>query len=604
MEMEFASLEDFDLLGLDQDSFAGDTLDIFQIERALLSKLSSCENLGHKRALTVLCTICGFHFSNESSTYYTSRYQVGSKRSLNPNDISSAQIQTLSVIAPKIKHPLLRARISDVCWIRDKKLRDLGRLASSSFLEATNDYKEDRLSTSIATNYLPPSAVIEHLERALLIDKTLNIQNKKSLTSSWSNCLEEAISTVNVGGFCRLSRMGPQFKICTWLEVAENCEKLLNSTEIIPIAARELWKLASYSYGRSDLKGKARDCAIQGAEQLLLIRDQASSSMLKASWTRDLISEFRRIGKLKERVDDLIKELERFSEEAMEEYTTSTFKIDTGKERKIYYRIFSKLPFTDSLREISTLNIIPDKIRLHAEILKRRNSSFINSIFSMAYLDSSGKLRSKGAQIDWNSAPTVDWFDHECLTDLDVYYRLHVSGIIYPACQAISRKLSVDDKHFLPIVRASPFVPEGYENIFAAGFVHFFKGDMISAAHLLIPQIENSLRHIIAMTGNHTYHIPSDETEENQTLSGLLKRSDMHLSAVFDENYIYLLKLLFDFKAGPSLRHKLAHGLLHTAECHDAPAIYACWLVYHLCCFPLRHVWAEGIAPQIEQMAE
>jgi hypothetical protein len=40
-------------------------------------------------------------------------------------------------------------------------------------------------------------------------------------------------------------------------------------------------------------------------------------------------------------------------------------------------------------------------------------------------------------------------------------------------------------------------------------------------------------------------------------------------------------------KPGPSLRHAVAHGLLQDSSVFTADAIYACWLIFRLCCAPL-----------------
>ena len=40
-------------------------------------------------------------------------------------------------------------------------------------------------------------------------------------------------------------------------------------------------------------------------------------------------------------------------------------------------------------------------------------------------------------------------------------------------------------------------------------------------------------------------------------------------------------------KPGPYLRHSLSHGLLHDGDPYGNDAIYACWLIFHLCMLPL-----------------
>ena len=47
---------------------------------------------------------------------------------------------------------------------------------------------------------------------------------------------------------------------------------------------------------------------------------------------------------------------------------------------------------------------------------------------------------------------------------------------------------------------------------------------------------------------------------------------------------------VFISRPGPSLRHEVAHGLLHDGSPYGPDAIYGCWLIFRLCCILLfRH---------------
>jgi len=57
---------------------------------------------------------------------------------------------------------------------------------------------------------------------------------------------------------------------------------------------------------------------------------------------------------------------------------------------------------------------------------------------------------------------------------------------------------------WLPIVFNSPFVPMNREYIFAEGLDAGLKGNFMIAAHLLIPQVENSMRVLLNQLGINT----------------------------------------------------------------------------------------------------
>jgi hypothetical protein len=148
----------------------------------------------------------------------------------------------------------------------------------------------------------------------------------------------------------------------------------------------------------------------------------------------------------------------------------------------------------------------------------------------------------------------------------------------------------------MPIVELSPFVPAGYEDIFAVGFARFFGGDFVSAVHTLAPQLENSLRHIRKLAAIDPSSIKNNMTQENRTLSTMLDKDRAALEKIFGPAVVFEIENLFDFRGGPALRHEIAHGMVSWNGCHGPDAIYACWFIFRLCCLPLF--------PHYDQMAE
>ncbi|MBK9540064.1 MAG: hypothetical protein IPO12_15170 [Flavobacteriales bacterium] len=54
---------------------------------------------------------------------------------------------------------------------------------------------------------------------------------------------------------------------------------------------------------------------------------------------------------------------------------------------------------------------------------------------------------------------------------------------------------------FIPLVRHNPFIPPGHESIFLRGLHAGLHGNLLVAAHLLVPQLENSIRYLLTMQG-------------------------------------------------------------------------------------------------------
>jgi hypothetical protein len=56
---------------------------------------------------------------------------------------------------------------------------------------------------------------------------------------------------------------------------------------------------------------------------------------------------------------------------------------------------------------------------------------------------------------------------------------------------------------------------------------------------------------------------------------------------VFGDAIVADIENVFLKKPGPYLRHSVSHGLLHDGDPYGDDAIYACWLIFHLCLLPL-----------------
>jgi len=134
----------------------------------------------------------------------------------------------------------------------------------------------------------------------------------------------------------------------------------------------------------------------------------------------------------------------------------------------------------------------------------------------------------------------------------------------------------------------------------ALGFARFFQGDFISASYILIPQLEECIRHLIRSGGGDPSKIMPDMLEEDRPLSALLVEHKEKLLKMFGQNLFDEIELLFVFRPGPALRHEFAHGKIGAGNCFDPNVIYSCWLIYKLAVLPIASVWREHVAPMIE----
>jgi hypothetical protein len=142
-----------------------------------------------------------------------------------------------------------------------------------------------------------------------------------------------------------------------------------------------------------------------------------------------------------------------------------------------------------------------------------------------------------------------------------------------------------DLRDFLELTANNPFIPPGRELIFARGFHAGFQGNFLEALHLLIPQVENSLRHLLNRQGVVTSGLSPEGIQEELDLNALLEKPE--LKDILGEDLVFDLQGILTSRFGSNFRNLMAHGLLDQQAFYSYSAIYIWWLLLRICCLPL-----------------
>lgn len=118
----------------------------------------------------------------------------------------------------------------------------------------------------------------------------------------------------------------------------------------------------------------------------------------------------------------------------------------------------------------------------------------------------------------------------------------------------------------------SPFVPEDRIYSFAIGLLAGFKNDFVTAAHLLLPQLENSLRYLAVQNGIIATTYDKDLQFEN-LLGGVLSK----VRPLADPDIIDELSSFLVDNNNINFRNELLHGIMAPALVQKY-GLYAWWL--------------------------
>ncbi|MFN5398887.1 MAG: DUF4209 domain-containing protein, partial [Pseudanabaena sp.] len=220
--------------------------------------------------------------------------------------------------------------------------------------------------------------------------------------------------------------------------------------------------------------------------------------------------------------------------------------------------------------------------------IHRQADKFIASrLFPAVIMNDMGKVTARQISLVVSSNPeeaeSATYF--EMCHNAPHYQSLQAQAYIEPAIHQISLEHDIRLNDVLKIVSHSPFIPPNREYLFAKGIYAGLIGDFFTSTHILIPQIENSIRHIMWQRGIITSGLDDSGIQNEHSLNSTLYRTE--ITSIFDENTLFDLKCILVEHAGSNLRNRMAHGLISDSEFTSPLMSYIWWLTLRLCCLPI-----------------
>ena len=403
-------------------------------------------------------------------------------------------------------------------------------------------------------------------------------------------------------GYLNSAELGLLFRIDDAATIAANAETLAASSGLDPHWSRDLWHLAARAHRNTGNDQERDRCLVCAAECLVTLADAAGGTgMVAAGSLMNTIQALRRLPNTRARREQLETRLRVAQSAITHEMGVISTEIDLTNLVEHARRSAAGVGLPRALAEFVNLTTSPDPEALRDEVKQQAERTPLSSMMAISVVDEDGKVVASSPGLFGDQRDDDLALHHLIARNEGFRWQCDVSGLIEPARQLMQSEHPLDQDDFRTIVEISPFVPGDRVELFAVGFVRFFGGDFVSALHVLVPQLENSLRHVLKQAGVEPSAIQSDMTQENRTLSVMLTRDREALEAVFGAAIVYEIENLFDFRGGPSIRHQLAHGLVSGGECYGTDSIYACWLMFRLCCLPLFPHW-QVVAEKLDQL--
>jgi len=512
------------------------------------------------------------------------------------------QAEAFETLAAQLDHPGLKARLADIAWTNERHRGAAGRCAIDAYVDSLDRLLDGRARPRYGEAEGASFEALGFAQRALQLALRLTGKKKTdpSARDAFLRLYRRAVTDRAVTVFGSAAELARYYDLVPALDVAADLVAVARDApdRFDPLASAQLLGHAAHLHLQAQDQDASKRCQVERVCAILKMVDQVSTSGAKAHWVQSALHALRGIRGQDEWRRSLRRDLRDLQEDALSEFVMMTVPLDLGEERREAFKTFAQLDLPAALKALACIGRSQPVESLREDALASLDQFPLGAMMGTRHSDEDGRTAANTPSGD-REDPDEEWLKQRINESERIRRQIIVQGSFDPARLTISQRHNIHGRHLAAIVSRSPFVRWEQQGLMALGFTRLLQGDDQSAVHLLVPQLEPCLRHVLRVAGHDPVVDFDDMTEENVSLSAMLGRLRPQLEAILPPATVLELELLFDFRAGSALRHAVAHGRIGTGGCHTTEAVYACWLLYQLTCWPLLRTWDSITAQAI-----
>lgn len=501
------------------------------------------------------------------------------------DDISDEYLDVLREVVPEISDAEMRARVADILWTRKRDFR-MAQLAVTSYLESAQNLEDPKQWT----------ACFYRVERAINLAACLGKKNHPfaSVVAHIEAVLDRYNGEDSLFLSAKLMELLQQHGIGDTVKYAALAEKaaVRAESEHAWYRARDYWQIKARWHTLQKDSDSERAALLSAAETYVKESEDtlnltSTSYLAASSHIEKAIEALRRIGGTKERVEELHKVLIEYQQKYITEMNpvfTEKYNLSECVE-KAKEEVKGKA-LHDALLTLAGMVESPKVDTLRTLVQESTGKYVFQHLISQTIVNNMGKVVARKSSMFSNDSQEVEKATREEMFKwARLKQQIYAQAVVEPAKYQINLEHNVRLDDWLPIVSNNPLIPLNREYTYARGLHAGLKGDFLVAAHLLIPQLENSVRYILNQNGFITSKLDEEGIQDEKDLNTLLYSEQA--KTIFNENILFDLQGLLINRFGSNLRNRMAHGLMDYNEFYSLQMSYLWWLTLHLCCWPI-----------------
>ncbi len=545
-----------------------------------------------RRVYGLLHVVASFHpnYDAKGNPYGPMWRNADGTRSLMAEDLTESDLEALCAILEEITDPEYRARVGDVLW-ESKRDYKAAQIAVRAFLESAERRKTDDLWSPYA----------HRLERAAQLAAKLGFGKPlhQEVLAVVEAAIKESENNLKAGLLSnRLMMIALAHDAADTARYAALCERLAKdfAAEGNWDFSEDYWQLAENWHRKAKNAAEAQRCQLAAADCLVSkaeksLEDNKFGFGHAAHWMGRGVEALRKAKADPNRIKEIHLRFLELEREALSEMSPMDLNVDEipgfrDSEEIMQEAARAHVRGCNFERAVTRLAHIAKPINT-ASVRKQMASEseeFIgDKIFGTVALDHTGKVADSMPPFGLGSADGEAEAMRKKMVQhaRQIYWPIQVAWKIEPARITILREHGIRQRDFIWLVVGNPFIPSGHERMYVQGLQAGFFGDWLTAMHLLIPQVEASLRHVLQQSGVVTSTLEADGTQTERDLNQLLWMPEME--PIFGPDITFDLRGILIERFGHNMRNESAHGLMPEGAFYQPASVYLWWLVMRLC---------------------
>jgi hypothetical protein len=276
-----------------------------------------------------------------------------------------------------------------------------------------------------------------------------------------------------------------------------------------------------------------------------------ASGMLAMGWMRAVHDRYREF-ELRNEAEALLLQISESGKRSHDEMVPYSQKMEVSKkEMDEFLDHIARGTLAETLNRIA-FEFLPDKQQSVDRVNALRQSAPLMSMLPLCITDHEGRPIARIGSVD---------SDLEGRVVRHISSNMQFSGMfLHLAIDRMREKLSPSVESIIDHLRQSPVFTEDALAMLRSGLQFYYLNDHIGAAHIIIPQVEASIRHLLRLRGGNFLKPHRGGGLMLKNLDDLLREDSVAKS--LSENGVLYLRVLLTDQRGWNVRNDVCHGLL------------------------------------------